>query len=308
MALIDQIDKIACGLGDAGNTGHQACPIDWDMVKTVKLTKKGVPYPDEEDNLVNVKKAQQKGDVIIINNIDSFVLVPQEVVIDTTEGSGKKTVSGELPYEYNLMFKAQGINFWKAMRSLDSQGIYDVAFYDVEGNEFFTKTKMGVSKGFGSYMIKTGQYKGKEGNTPASFMTTIQLSDYKEMERMAYISSDELDYSAQSDLDGINGVNLVSSPLVVGGTSLVVSTLLIDNTHFVDGLLVADFRVKKDGAVITPTAVVGDSSAKNYTFTIATATAGTYTVELYDSVLSANAIQTAQGLIFKSNIATVVVA
>jgi hypothetical protein len=29
----------------------------------------------------------------------------------------------------------------------------------------------------------------------------IQLGDYKEMERMAYISADELDYSAQSDLE-----------------------------------------------------------------------------------------------------------
>jgi hypothetical protein len=66
-----------------------------------------------------------------------------------------------------------------------------------EGNEFFTKSKMGAPKGFSSYLIKTGQYKGKEGNTPAEFKTMIQLGDYKEMERMAYISADELDYSAK---------------------------------------------------------------------------------------------------------------
>jgi hypothetical protein len=36
----------------------------------------------------------------------------------------------------------------------------------------------------------------------------IQLGDYKEMERMAYISADELDYSAQSDLEGVNQVSL----------------------------------------------------------------------------------------------------
>jgi hypothetical protein len=42
----------------------------------------------------------------------------------------------------------------------------------------------------------------------------IQLGDYKEMERMAYISADELDYSAQSDLEGVNQVSLVASPLV----------------------------------------------------------------------------------------------
>jgi hypothetical protein len=38
----------------------------------------------------------------------------------------------------------------------------------------------------------------------------IQLGDYKEMERMI---ADELDYSAQSDLEGVNQVSLVASPL-----------------------------------------------------------------------------------------------
>jgi hypothetical protein len=95
---------------------------------------------------------------------------------------------------------------------------------------------MGAPKGFSSYLIKTGQYKGKEGNTPAEFKTMIQLGDYKEMERMVYISADELDYSAQSDLE-VNQVSLVASPLASAAT-LVVSTTLLDRTHFVDGLVV----------------------------------------------------------------------
>jgi hypothetical protein len=53
------------------------------------------------------------------------------------------------------------------------------------------------------------------------------------MESMAYISADELDYSAQSDLEGVNQVSLVPSPLAVAGTSLVVATTLLDRTHFV---------------------------------------------------------------------------
>jgi hypothetical protein len=37
-----------------------------------------------------VRTAQQKkGKAVIINNIDRLSLVPQEVSIDTTEGSGK---------------------------------------------------------------------------------------------------------------------------------------------------------------------------------------------------------------------------
>jgi hypothetical protein len=88
-----------------------------------------------------------------------------------------------------------------------------------------------VRQRFWILLIKTGQYKGKEGNTPAEFKTMIQLSDYKEMERMKHISADELDYSAQSDLEGVNQVSLVTSPLAVAATSLVVATtLLIEHT------------------------------------------------------------------------------
>lgn len=304
--LEDQIDKLACGAGDALGTGQQACPIDWDRISTVKLTPRGFVYT-EIDNLVNIREAQQTGKAIIVNNIDRFALVPQEVTVDTTDGSGKKTVSGENPYEYELMFKNQGLNFWKAMRSLDSAGVYDVTFYDVEGNEFFTKSKAGSPKGFGSYMIKTGQYKGKEGNSPAEFKTMIQLSDFKEMERMAYISADELDYSAQSDLEGVNGVLLTASPLVSAATSLIITTTLIDKSHFVNGLLVGNFRVKKNGVIVVASAVSANESAKTYTLTIPAASAGTYTVELYDSVLPASIIQVATGLLFKSNVASVIV-
>jgi hypothetical protein len=39
MALVDQIDKLACGAGDALGTGQQACPIDWDRISTIKRVK-----------------------------------------------------------------------------------------------------------------------------------------------------------------------------------------------------------------------------------------------------------------------------
>jgi hypothetical protein len=68
MALVDQIDKLACGAGDALGTGQQACPIDWDRISTIKLTPKGQVYTDI-DSLETVRTAQQKGKAVI-NNID----------------------------------------------------------------------------------------------------------------------------------------------------------------------------------------------------------------------------------------------
>jgi hypothetical protein len=106
----------------------------------------------------------------------------------------------------------------------------------------------------------------------------IQLGDYKEMERMAYISADELDYSAQSDLEGVNQVSLVASPLASAGTSLVVSTTLLDRTHFVDGLVVGTLELK-DGCSSCISSN-SSSSANTYALTIPAASAGTYTVEI----------------------------
>ena len=124
---------------------------------------------------------------------------------------------------------------------------------------------------------------------------------------MAYISADELDYSAQSDLEGVNQVSLVASPLAVAGTTLTVATTLLDRTHFVEGLVLGNFRVMKAGAVVAVSAVVANASAKTYALTIPASTAGTYTVELYDTVLPASIIKVSVGSLYKSNVASVIV-
>jgi hypothetical protein len=192
---------------------------------------------------------------------------------------------------------------------LNSKDRYNVALYDIEGNKIFTQTKAGVVKGFGVKMLFVGQYKGKEGNNPAEVKMQLQLSDFQEMERQTWISGEELDFSAESDLEGINDVVLAASPLAVGGTSLVVSALLLDKSHFVDGLLVGDFRIQTGGVDVTASAVAADSLNKTYTFTIPAATAGTYTISTWDSALSSYVVlKAASGLLYKSNLASVVVA
>lgn len=308
MALIDQLNVVACSQSDLLGTGMEGCTFDWNRVATIELSPRGYAYTDEQ-NLANIKEGQQKGDLIILQGIKSFALVPVDPNINTADGSGYKTVTGEMPYEYDVMFDNNGVNYWKALRMLNSKDRYNVALYDVEGNKIFTQTKAGVVKGFGVKMLFVGQYKGKEGNNPAEVKMQLQLSDFQEMERQTWISGEELDFSAESDLEGINDVVLTASPLAVGGTSLVVSALLLDKSHFVDGLLVGDFKIKKGGVSVTASAVVADSVAKTYTFTIPAASAGTYTVSTWDSALSSYVVlKAASGLLYKSNVASVVVA
>lgn len=307
MALMDQIDLINCGIGDLSGTGMQGCSFDWDRVETIELSSKNYQYL-EEQTLLSVREAQQKGDLIILQGIKSFNLSAVDPNISTADGSGYETVTGELPYKYNVMFDNNGVNFWKALRKLNSKDQYNVAFYDVEGNKIFTQSKSGVVRGFASKMIFTGQYKGKEGNNPAECSMTIQLADYSEMERQSFIAGDNLDFSAKSDLEGVNDFKLTASPVASASTFIVVTALLLDKSHFVDGLLVTDFLVKKDGVVIVPTAVVADASAKTYKFTVpAVATAEVYTVSSWDADLLVPIIQSASGLLFKSDIASVIV-
>lgn len=307
MALIDQLNVVACSQSDLLGTGMEGCTFDWNRVETIELSPRGYAYTDEQ-NLANIKEGQQKGNLIILQGIKSFALVPVDPNINTADGSGYKTVTGEMPYEYDVMFDNNGVNYWKALRMLNSKDRYNVAFYDVEGNKIFTQTKAGVVKGFGVKMLFVGQYKGAEGNNPAEVKMQLQLADTQEMERQTWISGEELDFSAGSDLEGVNDVNLVASPLATSATSLVVSALLLDKSHFVDGLLVSNFIIKKNGVVVTASAVVADANAKTYTFTIPAASAGTYTVSTWDATLSSYIILSAgSGLLYKSNIASVVV-
>jgi hypothetical protein len=208
------------------------------------------------------------------------------------------------------MFDNNGVNYWKALRALNSKDRYDICFYDVEGNKIFTQSKAGSLKGFAVKMLFTGQYKGAEGNNPAEVKMQIQLADYNEMERQVWISGEELDYDAKSDLNGVNEVYLTAGALAVGGTSLKVTALLQDKSHFVEGLVSANFVVKKAGVVVVHSAAVANASDKTYTLTIPAATAGTYTVDFIDSALQSPIIlSTASGLLYKANSpASVVVA
>jgi hypothetical protein len=308
MALLDQLNVVACSQSDLLGTGMEGCTFDWNRVETIELSPRGYAYT-EEQNLANIKEGQQKGDLIILQGIKSFALVPVDPNINTADGSGYKTVTGEMPYEYDIMFDNNGVNYWKALRMLNSKDRYNVAFYDVEGNKIFTQTKAGVVKGFGVKMLFVGQYKGKEGNNPAEVKMQLQLADFQEMERQTWVSGEELDFSAGSDLEGVNDVNLVASPLAVGGTSLVVSALLLDKSHFVNGLIDSNFIVKRNGTPVVVSGVAADANAKTYALTIPAASAGTYTVSTWDASLSSYVVLSAgSGLLYKSNVASVVVA
>lgn len=273
MPLANQIIVVPSSKTDLLGTGLEATGFDWDRVETIELSARSYVYDTATDQtLASVQAAQVKSDLIILQGIKSFKLTGVEPQINTADGSGYKTVTGELPYEYEVMFDNNGVNVWKALRKLNSKDSYNCAFYDVEGNKIFTTNKAGtVFKGFQTKMLFTGQYKGKEGNNPAEVKMNIQLADNGEMERQVWISGDTLDFDAKSDLDGVNDlyVSNVSAPIALG-TSWTVGVTLADRSQFVSGLTAAQFFVKKTttAGVVTYSACTltsSDAIAKTYT-------------------------------------------
>jgi hypothetical protein len=306
MALASQINIIECGASDLLGTGQQACSFDWNRVKTIEFSSRSYVYTDDL-TLTKIREAQQKEDIFIIAGAESFKLVPVEPTVSTSEGSGIETVDGELPYKYDLMFKKKGMNFWKALRRFNSNGLYNVAFYDINGTKIMTQTKSGLIKGFTTAMVFTGQYKGKEGDTSAEFKMTIQLSDdVTEMERATWVDGGSVDYSI-NELDGYNDVILTPSPLSTASTSLVVKALLADKSHFAGGMVLADFAIKKNGNPVVATSVTPNEANKTYTFTIPAASAGTYTIDTVNTFSDKVVLLPASGLLYKGITGSVIV-
>jgi len=274
MALANQIIVVPSSKADLLGTGLEATAFDWDRVETIELSSRSYVYPTGDQNLATVQAAQVAGDLIILQGIKSFKITAVEPQINTADGSGYKTVTGELPYEYEVMFDNNGVNVWKALRKLNSKDSYNCAFYDVEGNKIFTSNKAADTfKGFQTKMLFTGQYKGKEGNNPAEVKMNIQLADNGEMERQVWISGDVLDFDAKSDLDGVNDLYIsnVATP-AISGTAWTIGVTLADRSQFVSGIAATQFFVKKTvvatGAITYSACTITSSDAINKTYTL----------------------------------------
>jgi hypothetical protein len=288
MALSNQIIVVPSSKADLLGTGLEATAFDWDRVETIELSSRSYVYPSGDQTLALVQAAQVSGDLIILQGIKSFKITAVEPQINTADGSGYKTVTGELPYEYEVMFDNNGVNLWKALRKLNSKDSYNCAFYDVEGNKIFTSNKAGtVFKGFHTKMLFTGQYKGKEGNNPAEVKMNIQLADTGEMERQVWIAGETLDFDAKSDLDGVNDLYLATTGVTptTSTTSWSFTNTLGDRSQYVAGIPLANWAIKKvnvsTGAItyVIPSAVAENSVTKTYTLThVALTTGFTYSV------------------------------
>jgi len=293
--LLLQENVVNCEGNNVGGMGIEACPFDWDRITAVIYTKPSFII-DEAVTLDYINENVQQGNFHIVNGYDSFTSTTPDPNINTVEGSGYQQVMGEMPTSYTGVLNV-GVERWKALRTLNGKDKFNAILVDVAGNIIYTKTKAGASKGFGLKMLFTGMYKGKEGNNPSSQTQMLQFSQIKEMERMTYITSENLDFDP-SDLNDWNPINIVFVPAVAGGSTLQFSAKLVDNSHNLLGLAIANLRVTKTAvgstAVITPTLLAYNSTSNLYTLTLptpVTASGDVYEIKLYDATLQSEIIK-----------------
>ena len=305
MALNNVINSVSCGSSVDVCTGLKACGMDMKRIVTLEITPKGYNYLSGSTTLAGILEEQQKEKIIILPGVLTYTDNSADPTIVTRDGSGQKIIVGEIAQEFQVTFD-NGINFWKELRKLNSQGLYNLALYDVDGTKFFTQKKNGDVQGFGLNMLFTKNYKGSDGTVASEEMMMFQYKSVSDSDNIAWVAGADLDFDS-TDLTGINCVDFEILPVLSGATSLTFAALLSDKTSYFEGLTIPNIKVTKNGGAIVPSAISGDAATKTYTITIPAVVGGdVYTVQTWDSVLSTRAINITNSL-YKSDIATVTV-
>lgn len=302
--LFAQLDVVNCTSGEMKGFGLAGCRKDRDRVVTVEITPSNFFY-EEKQTLAYIREQQQKGKIIILQGVISFVEEDTQPTIETLPGSNIDVVAGEVPKKYTLTFN-NGIDFSEALRQLNSQGRYNIALYDVKGSKFLTKTKSGKVKGFGMGMFYASPYMGSDGAKSAKQTAKYQIIDITEEDRQVIITSDQLDYSP-NELQDVNDITLNIEPIVAGST-ITFKPLLLDRSHLVENLDVANLRLTVDGSPVVPTSVSYTTTPGKVVITVPTplAAADVVTLQTHDATIGKNIILVEE-ILYKSQEETAIV-
>ena len=181
MATLGSIkNKIDCSISALG-TGAMNCPFEIKLIDGIYLFKRGTTIMDattfDKDLLQGLVQA---GSVIPLIDAISFIDNSTDDTIQETQ-SGVKIKANLGRYEFQLEYK-KGEYFNKAMSSLDSFGVYDIAFVDSAGSFLFTENKSGVTKAFKAGMLSPDKRKFNDGSVATTKMISFQLLDRAEFD------------------------------------------------------------------------------------------------------------------------------
>lgn len=307
MAVINTIASKSAGCGGSSiNTGDLGCDISFGLVIHALGFKKGVKIPASTDITIDyINGLVQSGDVIPLMDAFSSEPTMSEDTLETSPlGVEALTLKG-LP-KYSLTMK-KGQNYYKEMAKLTGFGNINWVLGDVSGNWKYAVTSEGDFTGFTAGQTLASITTPATATETEKKSFTFQLTDRNQIDN-SYAVIESANLFPISDVSGINGVELSFSDAngavvpASGDTNLKVKAVLkADRITSIEGLATANFKFS--GGSVT---AVEDGEGF-YTLTVSSLSAGSINLELYDAVVSANAI-IVSGELYRSNLLSAVVA
>lgn len=299
------VNNLSCGAGALMGTGTKFCPQDIKNPTVVVFAEKGTKIAPETDfNLAYFQEMQQKGQLIVLNGVVSFTDNTSENEVGTRESTGIKYGTMLPPYDFTFVFD-NGVQFYKALAKLEGSKNYDIFIFDVKNDMFGAQDRQGNFRGLDCQYVGVGAYKiGKENSQ--SLMVQVSRADFDNS--VAWISNENLDFTAEQDLDGYNDIDITLTAPANLATTLDFKVYAKSNNKLVPltGLVIADLLLKVDGVTVVPTLLASTVDGE-YTLTSAAYSTGdVVSLQLYDGVLNASIINL-DGTMYKSNVATTVV-
>jgi len=303
--LINIINLVQCGLAATLGTGTKGCKAFFKKVTSVWLTPQGFVFDGTEIlNLSYVQSLQASGDLIVIKGIRTFTDNSEDDVLETLD-DGTKQVARLGKYEFAMQF-INGLFFHAALHSLSSFGDYDVTFIDREGSILGTQATTGSLKGFTSGMLQAARLQFATDSTGQKEGFMVQLLERAELDtNYVFIDKDNLTFNPNTDLDGINEVELsfVGTPADLA-TEITVKAITRQDGKAFSGATYSDFLLTVDGVTGNPTAGDDSTTAGTYPLTVAALAADeALAIALFDSSEN-NYVITLGGALYKSNIST----
>lgn len=305
MGLISQIvNNLSCGSNEQLGTGTKFCPQDIENPTVVVFAEKGTKIaPADDFNLAYLQDLQQKGQVVVLNGVVSFTDNTAENEVGTRESTGIKYGTMLPPYDFTFVFD-NGIQYYKALTKLEGSKNYDMFLFDVKNDMFGALDRQGNFRGLDCQYIGVGSYKiGKEN--AQNLMVQLSRTDFDN--NVGFIANENLDFTAEQDLDGYNDIEITLTAPADTDTALDFKVYAKSNNKLValNGLVKEDLLLKVDGVTIPITSLA--SSDGNYSALVsAFSTGDAVSLQLYDSAKNASIINL-DGTMYKSNVATTVV-
>ena len=250
MGLISAVvNNLSCGASSKMGTGTKFCPQDIKSPTVVVFAEKGTKFaPGDDLTLSAIQQLQQKEKLIVLSDVVSFTDNTAENTTATRDSTGIKYTTLLNPYDFTFTFD-NGLHFHKALTKLEGSKNYDMFIFDVKNDKFGALDRQGNFRGLDCQYVGVGGYKiGMENSQ--SLMVQISRTQFDS--DVAFVSNENLDFTAEQDLDGYNDIEITLTAPANLDTALPIKVYAKSNNKLValTGLAKEDFLLKVDGATV----------------------------------------------------------